>query len=290
MEVNSPAYYFLPEALDQVRVACAVITSNYRAVPVRSAGLHMHVGNGVEGFSFETVRNLVSLLWVFERQFSTLHPPHRHDGQWCSPLSKMSVYGHHPRNFRQGRQIGIFEVLEELFSDEWHDMDRLVWQMGHVCNRGCAVKFANLTGPVQGTKKTIEFRQHASTLDGEETVMWIKTVVGLLEFARDVDEVQFTKLMIEFAEVGPEEFTVVQLLRKIGLKEQASYYSTRLYPLDVHEDDIGLEFRSQNLAEPRLDVLERFGVSMSGKSKPMATDVTLQAPPRPPPPLEALEW
>jgi hypothetical protein len=120
--------------------------------------------------------------------------------------------------------------------------------------------------------------------------MWIKTVVGLLEFARDVDEVQFTKLMIEFAEVGPEEFTVVQLLRKIGLKEQARFYSTRLYPLDVHEDDIGLEFRSQNLAEPRLDVLERFGVSMSGKSKPMATDVTLQASPCPPHPLEALEW
>lgn len=160
-------------------------------------------------------------------------------------------------------------------------MDRLVKRMAHVCKKGCAVKFTKLTEPVQGTKKTIEFRQHTSRLDAEEMVMWIKTVVGLVEFARDVHEVEFTKLMLEFAEVGPEEFTVVQLLRKIGLTEQARYYSTRLYPLDVHEAGIGLEFRSQNLAEPRLDVLERFGVRMSGKQKPMATNITFQPPPLP---------
>lgn len=261
MEVVSPALYFGAPALDQLRVACAALSSSYRVVPVRSAGLHVHVGNGVAGFDVPTVRNLIALLWVFEPQLLTLHPPHRHRDQWCAPLRQSSVYARRLQKAELEPQTAL--VLEDFFSEEF-DLQRLCQELTHFATRKCAVKFSNLIGSVDGTKRTIEFRQHAGTLDGEAAVMWVRTVVGLVEWARDVELVAFAELMTECAEVGHEEFTAVQLLRRLKLEEQADYYSSRLHLLGTQPDNAGNTFQHQNFAEPRTQVLERFGIGRDG--------------------------
>jgi hypothetical protein len=59
IEVNSPPYIFCKESLDAVLLACRILTSSFRININESCGLHVHVGNGDDNFSFETLRNLM---------------------------------------------------------------------------------------------------------------------------------------------------------------------------------------------------------------------------------------
>ena len=100
---------------------------------------------------------------------------------------------------------------------------------------------------------TIEFRQHQGTLDPERVVKWIKTVVGIIDFAEtDRDFADRNRVMELLFKVPQEKWqkdgsendllreerhgpipaesswTVIHLFRAMGLNEQADYYSTRL--------------------------------------------------------------
>jgi hypothetical protein len=256
-EVISPAMYFCPAALSQLRVACAVISSLFRVVATSSTGLHVHVGDGANGFNHNTLRNLVSLLWAFEPQLMTLHPPHRHNDDWCQTLHKDSRYAwRHP-----GRTV--YKALGDFFSPTLETIDDLLKQFKVAGGGQLAVNFSNLTDPMIGEKQTIEFRMHAGTLEGDEVVMWVRTVVGLVQWARDVDTDVFMSVM-SCAEVGIDEFGVVSLLEMLGLREEAAYYRGRLHPLGVDAKDAVKVYESQDLARPRMDVLQDFGIGEDG--------------------------
>ncbi|KFZ08000.1 hypothetical protein V502_09620 [Pseudogymnoascus sp. VKM F-4520 (FW-2644)] len=257
VEVISPALYFRPESLTQIRVACATITTQFRVVATRTTGLHVHVGDGENGFSVGTLRNLIALLWGFEPQLQTLHPSHRRTETWCMPLRIDTRYAwSHP-------QWTISTFLEDLFSSEYGTVEALVRAFDVCAGDRCAVEFSNLDDPMVAVKQTIEFRAHSGTLDGDEVVMWVKTVVGLVEWARGANSDRLMSLMA-LAEAGNDEFGVTSLLEMLGLREQAEFYKERLHPLGVAKEDSGIEYEIQELARPRADVLEEFGIGEDG--------------------------
>lgn len=127
----------------------------------------------------------------------------------------------------------------------------------------CTVEFSNLNDPMVAVKQTIEFRAHPGTLDGDDVVMWVKTVVGLMQWAQEADSNQLISLMA-YAEAGNDEFGVTSLLEMLGLPEQAEFYKGKLHPLKVAEENSGREYEIQDLARPRTDVLKEFGIGKEG--------------------------
>ena len=78
------------------------------------------------------------------------------------------------------------------------------------------------------TKRTIEWRQAAGTLDPDFVVAWISVVHGLVEFAvRDLDTVLLMDLLVECADredKGKDTIPVLDLLTAIGLEEESEYW------------------------------------------------------------------
>lgn len=77
IEIKSPPYYFSPEALMTVKQVCQVLSQNYRISCKRSGALHVHGGNGFDGFLVETVRLFMATIWTYEPILEKLHPENR---------------------------------------------------------------------------------------------------------------------------------------------------------------------------------------------------------------------
>lgn len=62
VEVRSPAFYFEPEALREVTLACEALRDTFclRIEPI--CALHVHTGQGHDSFDFDTIRKLVAFL------------------------------------------------------------------------------------------------------------------------------------------------------------------------------------------------------------------------------------
>lgn len=238
-EVISPPYIFCRESLDAVLLACYVLTSNYRLNVNESCGLHVHVGNGNENFSLDTLRNLFAFLWAFEPVIDSLHPGFRHNGAYFSSLRKSSKLG-------KGSGLSTLEclgrILMELGRFKLFDLmsDVSPYNVEAVTVRN--LKLSPVMGKERETKLTIEFRQHEGTLDGERVINWVKTVVGLLEFAEDCDPVFLTAFVTEYAMLEDSGhggmYDIVDLLRDIGLDEPATFYEERRHYIiesEIHE-------------------------------------------------------
>lgn len=114
-------------------------------------------------------------------------------------------------------------------------------------------------------KPTIEFRQHQGTLDPERICAWVKLLMGIVAYCRDVDQLDFLDLVTEAAfdekwSVGPNRednnmnrarygpvpaestFTIIDLLTSICLDDSViNYYNVaaRRHPL-VDKNEHGL--------------------------------------------------
>lgn len=239
VEVTSPIYYFSAESITAVIEVCNILKRSFKVQVNESTGLHIHVGNGHEHagkFSFSTLRNLYALLWAFEPQLDTLHPPHRQDGDYCNSLRARTTPGSNGETLRPLE--GILKCLEAKDIEDLYELNDVVY-------RTQAYNFQNaLRLEVDGEvdpciKQTVEFRQHEGTLDGERIQAWILTVVGLVQYAQNAefDPVSFRQLLLtaRYEGIGREKeatlceggFTIIDLLKILGLFQPALFYLRR---------------------------------------------------------------
>ncbi|KAG4424441.1 hypothetical protein IFR04_002497 [Cadophora malorum] len=240
IEVRSPAYYFTAQALNEVRLACQTLTDNFCTLAVETSSLHVHVGDGERSFDFESMRRLEAFLWAFEPQLQSLHPPHRQSTYYATSLRAYEL----PRGALDLYGIGDIESLR----------DQVIDVSGYLKNTQVSIcGIASAASDPEHKKKTVEWRQHEGTLDGEKVVKWIETVVGIMYFVRDaptgpsavyssaVDEEQELELEklnrqikeIEDSEYEHDEVAFAKLNRQIAVLEEK--ISSRHLPLGDRE-------------------------------------------------------
>jgi hypothetical protein len=243
IELRSPAFYFTPESLNAVEDVLELLKRAYRINTNTTTGLHVHVGDGRKGWPFHMVHNLFTLVWAFESQINSLFPSHRIDGPHTLSMRNYSTFaigctqeiGRHPTPLEGVVTILSCEKPEDLVREFLPGTIRVATTAMH-------------KPAARDAKPTIEFRHHDGTMDGVQTRMWIMTVVGIMEYLRDVQPAAFTDLLsiVEHEhweklgdglddererEMGPilaeSGFTIVDLLQTMGLYEPAMYYKKR---------------------------------------------------------------
>jgi hypothetical protein len=96
----------------------------------------------------------------------------------------------------------------------------------HSDTRG-ALNFSNMdTG--RGTKNTVEFRQHTSSLDPQEIAHWIRLCVGFLEFADTVEKGKLRTFLEGHINDSIGDFGLENALVSLGLPREARYFGAFL--------------------------------------------------------------
>ncbi|KUJ12366.1 uncharacterized protein LY89DRAFT_206348 [Mollisia scopiformis] len=266
VEIVSPVLPFTPESLEQVSQVCRFIRSNYRYKNNNDTALHVHVGDGNTVFPVEVVASLAAFFYAFEPQFNTLHPIHRIDSTFAEGMRTHS--GIAERDFKKEATrslpiIGVYELREPLTIQDITDgvsapdnkrYMYVNWQ--NLARVAGGAVIGSVTNDEKPVKPTIEFRQHEGTLNPVRAIMWIRTVVGVVDAVRKLPAQESTDLVTicsrekwqkcgdgrdaeREARHGPivaeSTFTVVDLLRHLGLNEEANYYQDKMFQHDYPE-------------------------------------------------------
>ncbi|ESZ93231.1 hypothetical protein SBOR_6387 [Sclerotinia borealis F-4128] len=225
IEIKSPVYYFSEGALSDVARVWEIIASTYKVVTNDSMGLHVHVGNGVDAFDGETLRNLWGILWTTEKWIETIHPPHRRVNTFCPSFHRCS---------NLGREIGAQslqnpegEVLEWILTRAPPTTEEF---LDTICMHSGAYNFVNLQPNfnIGSIKRTIEFRQHEATLDTERVTQWIRVCVGLIKVSAAAVPTVLDPYLRLLVQTKREKLRVGDILKELGLEIEGDYYRAQV--------------------------------------------------------------
>ncbi|KAH0556814.1 hypothetical protein GP486_005398 [Trichoglossum hirsutum] len=157
-----------------------------------TCGMHVHVsisqgsGEEIEDFEFLTVQNLVAFWGVYETQIEKLHPPYRRSRTNIYAASLRANVPHDPRIKDLGAAQWLFLVYSCKTFNELRNL--IDGSMGRGDPRDSKVNIVSYSPHVADTPRpsrepTIEFREHAGTLDPTEVRNWILFVTSVVRFA-----------------------------------------------------------------------------------------------------------
>ncbi|OBT80011.1 hypothetical protein VF21_01125 [Pseudogymnoascus sp. 05NY08] len=230
LEIRSPVLNANRAGFRAVRLAIVALVSKHRLLITDTCGYHVHVGRGTEGFSLPALKNIAAFLWVFGPQIGTLHPPNRHNNGYASSMRKRSNISHHEEDLREGiREIYAAKTARRLvYLIHWTDPDETI-ENDEVFIRNMAYNFVNIVH-AEG-KKTIEFRQFCSTTDSLHVKMWAEVCTGIVMACAERSEIEWSAFLCDAAAKeenrSNEVMDIAQLLRTIGLGDQASWAQQR---------------------------------------------------------------
>lgn len=211
IEVRSPVLLLGSAAFREIEEILRVIHTQFNVFVNTSCGLHIHVGDRGNGFPVATVKNLCLLVTGFERQFNSLHPLHRIDNLYSKPPS---------------RAVPPASLVDKLHAiDALETIPEIVHHFNtfeDIIDSAMAYNFMNL----QYTEKhTIEFRQHAGTLDPTAVIKWIELITGLVSLCHETPYPAFEDLLQNH--INDPNFSIVDLLHALNLHVVADYYQRR---------------------------------------------------------------
>jgi hypothetical protein len=237
IELNSPPLYYSEDAVKEVMYVLELLSTTYRCALTRRTALHVHVGNGTKGFTPEVIQRLLATYWTFEPQIELIHPLFRIDYKNCASLRRGSDLAMGVLLEKSKRNNRGF--IEYILDDYNRDYGKLEMLSKHPTvknseeNRSAVnvqpLKWAEVYG---GTKKTVEFRQHTSTLDPQELAHWIHLAVGLLEFANTVEKSTLEPFLAEYIDKTPKQFGLDKTLVKLGMPREARYFGKVAVEMD----------------------------------------------------------
>lgn len=249
IEVISPVFEFSPKSLEEVKRMCNLLTKHYRLSNNGSTGLHVHLGHGNFGFRLPDLKRLSVFLYTFEPQLSSLHPQiryHHYYGGCMRHNSRFTFTFQRRYKYRPSPQDFSASVTACKDREIWYEMvvDFDNEKYSNYSFRGVKQEAVNTNG-----KPTIEFRQHEGTMDGVRIAHWIKTIVGIATYVENANPAEFLNFLktiwkaekwekrgdgqdvLRAAAKGPiladKGFTIIDLLRHMGLDAQADYYNDK---------------------------------------------------------------
>lgn len=206
-----------PACSDEVFKVLSCIKSQFTMTTNRTTGLHIHVGNGDEGFPLATLKKFSMLVVAFERLINSLHPPERLTSRWCNPPSRSAAFADEPET-----------CLRMLEIEQCRTQDDLVDLMNPSSGRDCAYNFTNLLPVVcKGSKLTIEFRQHAGSVDPPAIMSWAKFVVALVEYSHEVSESQHFIFCVKKSQ--DPSYTIFDLMTTVGRGDLVEFYRGKTF-------------------------------------------------------------
>ncbi|MCJ1282664.1 hypothetical protein MMC26_001989 [Xylographa opegraphella] len=232
----------LPYHMDSLREVGTVVNTIVAKFPVyvnESCALHVHVGNRDFGFPVQTVKNFATLVTCFETQFNQIHPLHRLDYAYCLP----ETLAFRPRERNLWRMA---EIIDQLDTHE-----KIVRQFGTKRNDRDEVyhwwcyNYNNLVL----SKRTIEFRQHAGTLDLAAVYRWINLTCTVTAIAHNTETEAFWGLILQFIDHERDRnYNIFMLLRSLQLPLLVDAYIGQCHehpadfkPQDPFDDDDGYD-------------------------------------------------
>ncbi|KFZ09236.1 hypothetical protein V502_08854 [Pseudogymnoascus sp. VKM F-4520 (FW-2644)] len=230
LEVVSPVLSADRAGYRTIRLAIDALVSRHRLFPTDTCGYHVHVGRGTAGFSLPVLKNIAAFLWVFERQLGSLHSEERHLNGYASSMRKKANISRYAKDLRQGiREIYAASTARQLvFLIHWTD-EFEKYENDDVFVRNMAYNFVNIVH-AEG-KKTIEFRQFCSTTDSLDVKIWAEVCTGIVMACEQRGEAEWSAFLHDAADKeekkSPEVLKIGDLLRKIGLGDQANWAQER---------------------------------------------------------------
>ncbi|KAK7752935.1 hypothetical protein SLS62_005094 [Diatrype stigma] len=212
LEVKTPIMYNRSATYRQLdRVGKALRDSAYTGFN-DECGLHVHVGNGDQGFSVLTCQKLFCVLFLGgEWMLDVLFRPARHNNRNCLPMAEQArvlsspnthfyLSGEVPTEwfnscFPQG-VMPVDELRQEAIRKIWRAAS--VQEFYEAVNVGYrhSVTFQHLT---MGIKPTIEFRKSEGNLrlegETEFLLVWPRICARLVAFAVDADLDEFRRVI-----------------------------------------------------------------------------------------------
>lgn len=188
----------------------------------------------------------MAILWVFQDCLDTLHPVRRRSNRLgsthCESLSTASKLAFYLRDEPDSKVKGLHTIL--ALRDET-DCDELV-KLTQAQDPSSRLSY-NIDNLAIGKKvgKTFECRQHCGTLSPDKILAWINICAGLVEFADTVEDDLLEDFLKSHVGDELEDYTAIDLLRAIGLPDEAEFYSRiilenekmAIYDLDSLEKD-----------------------------------------------------
>lgn len=211
VEVRTPAYPLCSKAIKEIQQVLHILDRCFDVFVNSSCGLHVHVGMGRAGFPVNTVKNLCSLVTGFERQFNSLHPLDRIYNLYTKPPGRVLPFSSPSEKLKTIDVLGSISDFVQLFN-----------MTEELPDSSTAYNLANLQ---YGDKHTIEFRQHAGTLDPIAVTKWIELVTGLVTLCHTTPYPAFNTLLQEH--INDPRFTIAKLLHALNLHEVAEFYRLR---------------------------------------------------------------
>lgn len=190
------------ESRDEVARMAAAIRA-YEFVSFNdTAGLHVHVGRGKEGFSLATMQKFVTLLLLGgEETLSLLHRASRRDNDQCYSLATKSFIARHP-NDAVAATGEVPEWVSRRILDSAsasasasHDVSEnlrgvleKIWKAGtlsefcELLERGLRLAYSINGLRPTAHRRTIEFRQAEGTLEESSDLDFLVPVSKFSEF------------------------------------------------------------------------------------------------------------
>ncbi|MCJ1282663.1 hypothetical protein MMC26_001988 [Xylographa opegraphella] len=221
IEVVSRILVLEEKSFEEVRLVLAILENfpgPYKFYVNRLTGFHVHVGAEQRRFVLPFLKKFTQTVTAFEHEIESLHSDDRIRNQFAGAPSQqpelLSRLGPLTSIAVLDRQK-TFEDINEVFSDERHK----------------AYNLRNLidpdTYPSHETKRkqTIEFRQHAGTLDGDTICNWIEFVCALVKYSFGADHKENLVFLVNHLKNFPETaYSIEDLMKKIGVPHLFPWY------------------------------------------------------------------
>jgi hypothetical protein len=195
MEIISRMLRRGSDAAEEIRKVIALVSKQFKMSVNPKMGLHVHVGCGSGELPLETVKKFAVLVLSVGKHLDTLHPT-RIDNEYWNGIQDIIHDGFL-------RWLKPAERVNAIYSCA--DKAKLVWMMSPNGMRHYAYNFASLDD-----KHTIEFRQHAGSVDPINFQCWAMVATKLVEFAHEISR-EDLEIFTASANSDPS-FTVFNIL------------------------------------------------------------------------------
>jgi len=228
VELVTPPMYYSAEAIQEVKFVMTLLSNTYRCGTV--TGLHVHVGNCEKGFPPAVIQSLLATYWAFENHIELIHPRFRWDYAMCPSLRRWSELA--TTVLQPDSPTLVEDGIEMLLDPENSDLKLLfeatspnsdLFGIDYATAARSAINIKPLVTEDKGN--TVEFRQHAMTLDPVETEHWIRFCVGLVEFADTVSKPPLERFLEDCVHQSPDELSIKDLFEMLGIPREGEYFA-----------------------------------------------------------------